>query len=441
MDAMASNFVRLTVVADDNQLDVSLPAHRPIAEYIDDVVELLGPASAAPAASWTLSSVRHGVLDLEDTLSDHSLTDGAQLHLTRSAEAMAPPFVDDVIDELRRQVAAGYQRWAPETARSWIASAVAVILIVGGGSVVAVDDTAAAVGALSGLAVFAAIVGALARRSALGHVLWAAVPLAAAAAWRAADSWGLAESVAFAGAAGTALAAVAAAVVVRSVSIAVANAVCAIVFGVAGVLFYLGANPTAVTVWGSAVPVVIILFAPAVALSSSGLLAQIRLSEQMELAARSAITDAMSRGRAAADVMVWTASALVVPIVATIALTGVWQQGLAAAFLVVIWLLRSRNFTHTRHVGPMILAAAAATAFLAVGVAGWSGLAVGPAAALGAGAAALVALCFGAGALPALPEVSGARVRRILDALDLPLAIAFIPVVFFAQGVYNLVWP
>ncbi|MET9202652.1 hypothetical protein, partial [Gordonia sp. NPDC003585] len=112
-----------------------------------------------------------------------------------------------------------------------------------------------------------------------------------------------------------------------------------------------------------------------------------------------------------------------------------------AAFLVVIWLLRSRNFTHTRHVGPMILAAAAATAFLAVGVAGWSGLAVGPAAALGAGAAALVALCFGAGALPALPEVSGARVRRILDALDLPLAIAFIPVVFFAQGVYNLVWP
>lgn len=441
MDAMASNFVRLTVIADDNQLDVSLPAHRPIAEYIDDVLDLLGPASAAPATTWTLSSPKHGTMDLEDTLADHALADGAELHLTKSAQAAAPPFVDDVIAEMRREVSTEYRTWIPPARTRWIAAAIGAALLAGGAIVVARPDRGVVAATLAAIALFAAIVGVIGRRNALGHVVWAAVPLAAAAAWRGAEDLGVAESVSFALAGAAVVVALGGFAVLRTVSVALTATICAVVFAVAGAAFALGANPTAASVWAAPVLVVMVIVAPNLALSSSGLLAQIRLSEQMELADRSAIAAGMARGRTTADILVWTSSILVVPVTVTTALTGVWQQGLAAGFLLAIWLLRSRNFTHARHVGPMVVASATGCAALAAAIVGWLGATGASQVALVGVAAVVVALCFVLGALPALEEVSAARMRRLLDAIDLPLAIAFIPIVFFAQGVYGLVWP
>ncbi|GAA1482458.1 type VII secretion integral membrane protein EccD [Gordonia sinesedis] len=438
---MASNFVRLTVIADDDQLDVSLPAYRPIAEYIDDILELFGPAKVAPATSWTLSTPRLGTLDLEDTLAEHSLLDGAELYLTKAPQAAPPPFVDDVLGEMRRHVSERHQRWVGPARQTWIAGAAAAALLVGGALVVARPDRATVVVALAAMAVVAVALGAFTRRHALGYLAWVGVPLVAAAAWRAGESFGLAESVAFAAAGGAAVGSLAAAIRPRSASLTMTSALCAIVFGVAGIACAAGANPTALSVWSAPLPVLVIIFAPSVALSSSGLLAQVRLGEQMELASRADIDAALVRGRTVADVMVWTSSAAVFPIVATIALTGVWQQGIAAGFLLVIWLLRSRGFTHVRHVGPMVMTAAAGATVLCAGVIDWIGLSgASMVGAIGI-ASVIVAGCCAAYALPPLSEVAAARVRRFLDGIDLPLAVAFIPIVFFAQGVYSLVWP
>lgn len=441
MDAMGANFVRLTVVSDDNQLDVSLPAQRPVVEYIDDVVGLLGPSASAAGSAWTLSTPSLGPIDLEDTLADYQIFDGARLSLTKAPDAAPPPFVDDVLAEMQRTVDVRYATWIGAHRRKWIAAAVAVV--VGVCSVlVAVDgERWPVVGVLAALALAALGGGLAARRTAMGHVAWSALAPATLATWRAAEANSLAERVVFALAAIALVVAVVAGGVLASRPIVAAAGGTAVVFAAVGLSFALGANPVAASVWALPVLVLGVIIAPRIALSSSGLLAQIRLSERMELAQREAVAAGLGRGRLIADAIVWATSVLGVPAVATIALSGVWQQGLAAVVFVVIWLLRSRNFTHVRHVAPMILAGAAGAAFLAAGLARWIGASGGSYTGVVGVVAAALAVAFGCGALPSLGEVGAARARRVLDGVDLPLALVFVPVVFFAQGVYSLVWP
>ncbi|QRY63011.1 EsaB/YukD family protein [Gordonia sp. PDNC005] len=438
---MGANFVRLTVVADDNQLDVSLPAQRPVVEYIDDVLGLLGPTASAGGAVWTLSTPALGPIDLEDTLADHQIVDGARLHLTKAPEAAPPPFVDDVLAEMRRGVDARFRTWDAGTRRTWIGVSVGVVVALASAVVAGDDARQAVVGVLGGLALLCLLAGAALRGPSVGNAAWVAVIPASLGMWRAAEELGTAEQVAFTVAVGCAVVASAAAIVLRSSPVSIAACATAGGCSVAGGAFLAGANAVAMSVWVLPVLVVAVIVAPKWALASSGLLAQVRLSERMELADRDAVARGLTRGRLTADVLVWSSSVLGVLAVATIAADGVWEQGLAAAIMVAIWLLRSRNFTHARHVAPMILAAAASTVFLAAGAIRWFG-AAGSSYVLGIGAAVVVlVLVLAACALPTLDEVTAARVRRLLDAVDIPLAVAFVPVVFFAQGVYTLVWP
>lgn len=433
--------MRLTVVADDNQLDVSLPSHRPVIEYIDDVIELLRPSGAAAGSGWTLSMPSHGAIDLEDSLADHEVFDGALLHLTKSDESVSPPFVDDVLAEVRRDVDARFASWSGRPREKWSAVSAAAVLAVGSILVSTMGASPVVVAVLCATAASAVGASSAMRRSPLVHIAWAATVPAGLAAWCATESNPLAQSVVFSLAAILAAGALAAQMASVSVSVRLAALIGAVLFAGAGAAFALGANPVAASVWTLPALVVAVIIAPRVALASSGLLTQIRLSERMELAERAAVLSGLGRGRIAADVLVWVSSVFVIPVVATIALNGVWEQGLAAAFLVVIWLLRSRNFTHVRHVAPMVTAAAVGATLLVAGIVRWAPVSAdGSAVVMGVGVV-LIAVAAGLGALRPMDEVHGARLRRFLDGVDLPLAIAFVPVVFFAQGVYSLVWP
>lgn len=440
MVAMGTTFVRLTVIADSSQLDVSLPAQRPVVEYIDDVVGLLDADGAASPSPWALSSPRHGPIDPEDTLADHGILDGVTLHLTPAQEAAPPPFVDDVIEEVRRTVDARFEPWSGSARRRWTAAASAAALATSGAFLTFHFSSWTAAVPLAVLSVLAVAVALVARRTPSGHLLLAGAALAAGAVWRAAEPVGMAGSVSLAVSAATGLAALWAGSIRRDLSGVVgASSVC-LCFAVAGAAFALGANPTAMSMWASIGLVALLIVTPRVALASSGLLAHIRRTERFEEAPRNKVSDALARGRHTADGLVWGSAVLLTAITATIAATGVWEQGLAAAALVMMVLLRSRAFTHTRHVAPLVVAAAVSAAALGCALPGWIP-GTGSAAAVAAAAGVLLAGAFVAAGLPDLDAVPAARVRRALNAAGLPLAIAYVPIVFFGQGVYTLVWP
>lgn len=439
---MSATFVRLTVLADDSQLDVSLPAHRPVVEYIDDVLTLFGPETARNGSGWTLSSPTHGPIEIEDTLADYSVTDGTTLHLTSSIDAAQPPFVDDVIAEMRRKVDVDYRTWSGSTRAYWLTGAMAALAVWTTGVLVLRGPTAAAAAALAVLAVLALVGGGAARSKPAAHLAWLAVPAAGGAAWRAAHSLGLAESVSFTLGAAAVAAAIASVVVGRWRAFGLAAAGVGVATLIAGAVITFGANPTAVCVWASVVPVLALIVTPRSALASSGLLALVRKTENMELADRRELGVALDRGRLVVDAVVWGASALVVPMVLTIALTGFWEQGLVAAVLAVVLLLRSRSFTHARHVGPMVAAGTVSLLAVAYSIPRWidsdnSTIAV----VVWLVAAVLVLFGAGLGQAFELPDVGAARVRRLLDSIDLPLTLAYFPIVFFAQGIYGFFWP
>ncbi|MFZ2240945.1 MAG: EsaB/YukD family protein [Gordonia amarae] len=439
---MSANFVRLTVIADDSQLDVSLPAQQPVVEYIDEVLTLLGPSRAPVATAWTLSAPACGPIDLEETLADHAIGDGAQLYLTEAPDAAPPPFVDDVLAELHREVDARYQPWTAENRKLWLGVTLGVIVTVCGAMVVTDGHRWAVAGSLAVLASVTLISGVLLRGNGLGHLVWAAAPVAGAAAWRAGESHGVPGSIVFTLAAASAAAAVGVWARRGTMSLVSALMTVGAILAVAGAAFVGGMSAVAASVWSLPILAVGMIMAPRIALASSGLRAQMRLSERMQPAERRVVEAGLARGRHVVDVIVWATSALVVAAVAAISAGGVWEQGLAAAFIVMIWLLRSRNFAHTRHVAPMVLAAGAAAALWLSGLARWLDLSGGLAVLVaGAAGAVVLASLFAIGAAGELDEVLAARIRRLLDGVDLPLAILLVPVVFFAQGVYELVWP
>ncbi|MGB6180538.1 MAG: EsaB/YukD family protein, partial [Rhodococcus sp. (in: high G+C Gram-positive bacteria)] len=124
---MGGNFVRLTVLSGNDQLDVSLPAHRPLVEYIDDILTLLSVRPSTGGQPWVLSSPLHGALALDDTLADRSVMDGSTLHLTTLDDAAQGAFVDDVISEMNRQVDAGFTPWSVAARSRWAVGTASIL--------------------------------------------------------------------------------------------------------------------------------------------------------------------------------------------------------------------------------------------------------------------------------------------------------------------------
>ena len=138
---MSAMFVRLSVFWQDHQLDVSLPAHRPVIDYLDDVVELFRGRVAdseftadveATAHLWVLSSPETGIINAERTLEDYEVLDGHKLYLSQRAEAAHAPFVDDIMAEMRSTIGASQFAWSGTTRTDGLlATMLATIALVG----------------------------------------------------------------------------------------------------------------------------------------------------------------------------------------------------------------------------------------------------------------------------------------------------------------------
>lgn len=121
---MEAVFIRLSVFWKNQQLDVSLPANRPIVDLIDDITRLLtssesevkNPGNTVVGTDvWVLSSPTTGVLEPDSTLAEANILDGQRLYLTQRSEAAYAPFVDDVLNEVRTAISDQRWRWSGAT--------------------------------------------------------------------------------------------------------------------------------------------------------------------------------------------------------------------------------------------------------------------------------------------------------------------------------------
>uniref|UniRef100_UPI0025DC071E EsaB/YukD family protein n=1 Tax=uncultured Corynebacterium sp. TaxID=159447 RepID=UPI0025DC071E len=399
---MTATFVRVSVFRNDRQLDVSLPAHRPVQELLDDVVGLLAPEETTAAGenglgpgttvvttdTWVLSSPATGALDPQTTIAEEGLLDGDRLFLTQQPDAARSPFVDDVMAEVRHTV--GEDRWGwsgPLRSAGMVATAgasllmlllpglwaslqapgriadwdtenwtVAAILVLAGLSSLAVAVRKPAPAARwSGVAlpvVVAAVVWPLLRQSAAGEALSALLALCAAAtvpcAWAAGA---VGEHRRWAGALAAGLVALAAALVWGATTV--------------------GASTVAVLAWSSWVPVLVLLIAPTIGVSTSGLPALLRRNDAGESIARSTIRDRALRAESTTDAAVWAATALGFLTAVTLGSGAYWQHGLIAAVLSTILLLRTTGYSDARTIAPLLIAGITSLAVTAGSVPQW----------------------------------------------------------------------
>ncbi|MDO5670447.1 MAG: type VII secretion integral membrane protein EccD [Corynebacterium sp.] len=464
MTGMAPMFIRLSVVRDERQLDVSLPAHRPVIDFLDDTIALLdrreGSSSpgdtVAQAHAWALSSPLTGTIEPTTTLAEHGVSDGQRLYLTPRIDAAHSPFVDDIMTEMRDTVADVQWTWSRGARSAGLLTAGVILLALLGG--------AAALHTLTGAAEWTntrlittgmlALVGVIStglsfwrpqtwlRWVGLGLPLAVAVlvlPLLGAlpatqmwAWWVAAVSLSavLVPAAAGRGRPGGGVAGM------------VALGLTALVAGGAGVAVTLGANPLALAAWSAWVPVLILLVAPTAALSSTGLPSLLRRHDAGDAVRREDIrrrtlrTEALNRG------LVWAAVVMSAAIILVLSLGPHWQQGLIPALLSVVLLLRTHGFADARIITPLLLTgcgglALCAGAFLEWLVptadhwAGWL---------LGAGVMLILIIVLLGVQGRESDELGQARRAKVIGVIDAVVSLAVIPVILIAQGVFTWYW-
>ncbi|WP_336086839.1 type VII secretion integral membrane protein EccD [Nocardia sp. SSK8] len=437
---MSAHFVRVSVVSGDSQLDVSLPARRPLAEYITDVTELLAIEPGDPVSAWALSAPARGTLAMEASLAESGVRDGAVLHLTPVELAAHTPFVDDVVDAVEAAVDRDGRRFG-DASRDRAVVAL-VVLTCAGAAILGAGLRPGALGApaLIVLAAAIAVAAAVLNSPARSGLAWGLVPLVGTAAICAVPAdpalmVSAGASGAFAGAA------LAAALSTRRTGHVVGAAGAAAGFAAVAAAVASGANITAMSAWIAPVLVALIAVVPRGAVLGSGLLDLVRRGEQGDPVPRATIDAGTRRGRDLLDVGVGALALAISAAVVTLIWTGIWVQVALGVLIGVVVLLRSRAYTDVWHVGALlavpVLATLATGAVLAREIAGQDP--VVRSIVLSAVAAAVVLTLVVAGFVR-LGEVAAARVARLWNALDPVLLVLLLPATFGAQGVYTYLW-
>jgi ESX secretion system protein EccD len=435
---MATRFTRLSVVADGRQLDASLPASRPVAEFLADLPRLLSLPVTSPPTQWALSAPQHGHIAPERSLDEVGVLDGDVLYLSPAAAAAESPTVDDVLTAVAATVGRDALPWRGAY-RDRVVAALAGALL---GTLVGVLAADRRLGAV--LVALAAGMLALARplRTRGGGWLgWLAVPAAGLGTLRLTGSaepdLRLAAAVATALLAGT-LAAVTG--VRRPVwrpvwtATGTASALAAVLTG----LLAAGADAAAVAAWSVPALVLAAGVLPQLAVSTSGLLGLVRRAEEAgESVRRRELTEAVRTGRATVNGVL--AAVTGAAAVASLGLvSGGPAQAVLGGVLGLVFLLRSRGFVEAYQVGCMLAVPVVAVVGAALALPGW--LRVGeplPATLLRAGtvlAALLVVLGSGYARLSPVPA---ARLSRLYDRLDTLAILAVVPLVLVAQNVFG----
>lgn len=491
---MTSTFVRVSVFHNDRQLDVSLPAHRPVQELLDDVVHFLntdqgeaselGPGTTVVSTdTWVLSAPSTGILSAQGTLFDAGIVDGTRLFLSQRPDAARTPFVDDVMAEVRHTIAEDRWGWSGSV-RSRGMVAVAAGCLAG----LLLPTLWAAVHAPTDLrdwamvnwaiALILVVMGLLALAVAflrpVPQARWAGIVLpviVAAVAWPL-----LLEQPAGAALSGlvmmTALAVVPGAVASGAIRNprrwAGALAAC-MVAGVSGLVWLattLGASTVAVLAWFSWLPVLVLLVAPNVAVVTSGLPALLRRNDAGDAISREAIHRRALMAEAVTDAAVWAATVLGVLVVVSLGSGAYWQHGLIAALLAVVLLLRTTGYSDARTIAPLLAGGIFGLGVTLGSIPLWIHVTVDPtghvpwwlpdggSSAWGSGASwsswgpwVVCSIAVLASALLCVVfrknksnDVSEARIAKLISTVDTFATLAFIPIVLIAQGVISYYW-
>jgi type VII secretion integral membrane protein EccD len=438
---MATRFTRVTVVNDARQLDVSLPAGRPVRELLPQLCDLLSlpPADEERVGGWSLSTVGGGVVDARGTLDDAGVVDADVLYLTPPAAAPPPPFVDEVIDEVRGTLDEDGSAWAdrPRLLGSAGLAAVAFLAI----AVVGVLGPGPAGGRFA-LLVLAGLVatglGRLFRTRGGGLVVAASLPAWALAVAQVAvlGGWG-AQATWYAGLTGLGVGLMTFAAVGGDWSAGAAAGVALAPLALLGTVLAASGLEVAQV---AGVLVVLVLFAlglaPQLALARSGLVPLVRAQERGTPVARTSVGEAVRTGQRTLSGAV--AGVCVIAAVAASALLAARSAAAAAlgGLVVLVYALRSRAFTRAAQALPLLAAAVVATAVGAVVLPQWllveqARMYVSVAVLL---LLAVVAVWAGR---TALDEVAAARLRQLFDGVEAIAVIGVVPLVLAVFGAYE----
>lgn len=448
MQLVFTAYSRVTVVSSQRAIDLALPSALPIADMMAQVMRYADPgANDGSPGSWTLGRIGGPSLQLTHTLEEAGILDGDVLELRAADADVSPARVEDVRDAVEDSVDAAGGVWTTATTRSFA--------ILGGSAALA---CAGVVAWLSGrLGVPATLEGL----DSVGSAAAAAVVLLFATWWGSRFARDLdaqvAAGVALEWAALVGLAVGREAELSRGLTVVAAGVLTAVAAGLArlltpaatghaafgGVMLVAGIiqgvcdiSASAADQASRALPVAAVLavgVVPRVSLAVGGLASadyrvrHVGRLDQETLRVRYRASNALLIGAVLAltVVAVWGAVEL---------LDGdrPWDRTLALAVAVGL-VLRSRVFSRTQHlvalrVGGAVVAAYAA-ARLAVErteTAGW----------IVAGAAVVVALGLGLASLP-MSDISRARVKRILNAVEFVVVVVMVVLLLGAAGVYD----
>ncbi|MEX0428605.1 type VII secretion integral membrane protein EccD [Nocardioides sp. DS6] len=440
-------YSRVTVVSSERAIDLALPSALPIADVMAQVMRYADPSGSA-AVTWTLGRLGGPSLPLTHTLEEAGVLDGDVLELRTADEDVSPARVEDVRDAVEDSVDAAGGVWATPTTRSF--------------AVLAGSGGLAAAGAVAWLSGRLGLSGTLAGLDSVGSAAAATVVLLLATWWASRFARDLdAQVAAGVGLAWAALAGLAAgreADLSRGATLITAAVLVAVVAGVARLLtpaatghaafgavmlaagVVQGACDTTAAAADQAsrsLPVAAVLavgIVPRVSLAVGGL-----ASADYRVRHVGRLDQATLRARYRAS------NALLVGSVLALALTAVWgavdllhdarpwDRTLALAVAAAL-VLRSRVFSRTQHMVALRVGGAVVVAYAAARLAsehtetaGW----------IVAVAAVVVALGLGLASLP-MSDISRARVKRTLNAVEFVVVVVTVVLLLGAAGVYNM---
>ncbi|MFB9835875.1 type VII secretion integral membrane protein EccD [Actinoallomurus acaciae] len=308
---------RITVVGRRRRVDLAVPAHAPIAEYVPELTRLCGQETDETfPASWSLALPGARPFPLGVSLLEAQVADGATLYLRDAVEGETEEPVVTDLEDLAEEVRGGWDRWNTRH-RVFTTVGIGLAVMVGAVALPALTGPRGPVTAFIAIiagSVVALLGGSAARRDwampgpLRAGVAMAACPLFAFAGYVIPAS----TSAAAAGTvAGAVIGALAAALAVPDVSTLLAALLAAIALPVAILLAVLHASYAECAAVTGVVALIMLSAAPAVAGRLAALApAQGRKNTPAEPATE--IATVMGRGRGALIALVLTLSLAVV---------------------------------------------------------------------------------------------------------------------------------
>lgn len=426
-------------MAGQQQADCSLPATRPVGEYLAELSTLFSlPAGGTPVV-WTLSTPRHGLIAPTRSLDDVGVLDGDILYLSPEHEAAEAPLVDDVLATLTASTDASIRPWSDVHRDRVMTSLLAAVTVFFTTVIVATSVTW--VGALLLFALFAGCITVANRLRERGGLMlgWAALPASAATLFLVTSAAELNVRLT-AGASGALFGmAVIGFAVHRSRAIVVAGAVAGATALIAMLLLPVGIEGTALSAWASPLLVLSLGVLPQIAIQTSGLLGLVRRSEGGNSLQRGHVRRAFGVGQSTVEGLVMAISIAGVAATTTLVLAGRPAQAVLGALLALIFLLRSRSFSAAIQVGFMLAVPLSALLATAAALPNWLEIHDALGGSMYWALAALTAAALVAIGYIRLPEVTAAHFANFFDRVDTIAVLALVPVVLLAQGIFERV--